>query len=354
MKDLTCETPHTFNIRRVREGILTKRIKRKGGNIHCIIALKKIHETTYNVDSSFRFGTDEYDGETEVTPSEVEDLDSADSDYPESQEGDNTSSHNLRTMDLDSINVLETVSTDSTLVSQPIGTFTSDMTHPVAISVRRRGTFTKEGPDVPIKLTRTASSDSDDSVETSSTVSQPIETIASDTTHPVAVNVQRRGTFTKERPTVPIKLTRTASSDSDGSVSSGGDTSGLPHDREGNSGSRSGSSDSIELPQGISRMKRSGTFTKHGPSDIQRPQGWTSDDNSDTSANPDQDANSRTITGEESSAVQDSGTSSFESEFALRREGTYTVVTPSDDFLDPQADEDLDKTLKASDFEDSA
>lgn len=313
MKDLTCETPHTFNIRRVREGVLTKRTKR---NIHCIIALKRVHQTTssqlYNMDSSF--GTEEYDGEIEeVPPSEVEDLDSADSDYPESQEGESTSSHNLQSvhmMDLDCIDAVETSTTTDTtltLVGQ-LDTSMTDVTQPVAVGVRRRGTFTKEGPDIPIKLTRTASSDSDYSVS-----------------------------------------------------SGGGDTSELPLDGEGNSESglnRSGSF-SLEDGAGKSRMKRSGTFTIHAPTE--RPQAWSSDDDSDTSG-LDQEGIRRTITRESSAELsfKDSeaiakSSSSSESELSLdiRREGTYTVITPSVDFLDPQADIDLDKTLKASDFEDS-
>ena len=87
--DLTRRSPEIFNIRHTERGVQTRNIKRKGGNLHCIMAFKKLEagpsEFFINVGQPLDEQADSQDGEEtelQVPASEVEDLNSSDSDYP--------------------------------------------------------------------------------------------------------------------------------------------------------------------------------------------------------------------------------------------------------------------------------
>jgi len=42
--DLNCQNPEYFNIRQAEKGIQTRKTKRKGGNIHCIMAFRSVEQ----------------------------------------------------------------------------------------------------------------------------------------------------------------------------------------------------------------------------------------------------------------------------------------------------------------------
>ena len=52
--DLNCQNPQYFNIRQTEKGVQTRKTKRRGGNIHCIMAFTNTqqsdHDTTMNSD----------------------------------------------------------------------------------------------------------------------------------------------------------------------------------------------------------------------------------------------------------------------------------------------------------------
>ena len=95
MTDLTCRSPEIFNIRHTERGVQTRNTKRKGGNLHCIMAFKKAEPSP----SGFFFSVEQSISEHQPQParsqsandaanvvlvpdSEIEDLNSSDSDYP--------------------------------------------------------------------------------------------------------------------------------------------------------------------------------------------------------------------------------------------------------------------------------
>ncbi len=88
--DLTRRSPEIFNIRHTERGVQTRNTKRKGGNLHCIMAFKKLEagpsEFFVNVgqrlDEQKDNSQDSEEAELQVPASEVEDLNSSDSDYP--------------------------------------------------------------------------------------------------------------------------------------------------------------------------------------------------------------------------------------------------------------------------------
>lgn len=230
MKDLTCESPQCFNIRCLRRGVWTKKTKRVGGTIHCIMAFKKVEE-------SFLLSTAEGETETDyynvpdISLSEVEDLDSADSDhdYPDAR---GKVMLDL-TIDLDKINLPEIDCSNSSRSGQPEANENeaADAEPTTAASIRRSGTFTKEAPSVKLEVTRRPSTDSESSVDSSVEVEGPNLTVhlhpasngPSDETYTTspASGLRRSGTFTKDTPTVSVQRTRPSSNseyDSDSSV----------------------------------------------------------------------------------------------------------------------------------------
>jgi len=47
--DLNCQSPEYFNIRHTDRGVQTRKAKKKGGNLHCILAFKSlVHNTKGN------------------------------------------------------------------------------------------------------------------------------------------------------------------------------------------------------------------------------------------------------------------------------------------------------------------
>ena len=87
--DLTRRSPEIFNIRHTERGVQTRNTKRKGGNLHCIMAFKKLEagpsEFFINVGQPLDEQRDSHnpeEAELQVSASEVEDLNSSDSDYP--------------------------------------------------------------------------------------------------------------------------------------------------------------------------------------------------------------------------------------------------------------------------------
>ena len=40
--DLNCQNPEYFNIRQTEKGVQTRKTKRRGGNIHCIMAFSNV------------------------------------------------------------------------------------------------------------------------------------------------------------------------------------------------------------------------------------------------------------------------------------------------------------------------
>lgn len=40
--DLNCQNPEYFNIRQTEKGVQTRKTKRRGGNIHCIMAFSSV------------------------------------------------------------------------------------------------------------------------------------------------------------------------------------------------------------------------------------------------------------------------------------------------------------------------
>ena len=89
MIDLTRRSPEIFNIRHTERGVQTRNTKRKGGNLHCIMAFKKVEagpsEFFINVGQPLDERQDSQnadEAELQVPVSEVEDLNSSDSDFP--------------------------------------------------------------------------------------------------------------------------------------------------------------------------------------------------------------------------------------------------------------------------------
>ena len=77
--DLNTKRPEFFNIRHTERGIQLKKTKRLGGNLHCIMAFKKQEEVAYVTTGPVVLPEPQ---ELQQSSSEVENLDSSDSDFP--------------------------------------------------------------------------------------------------------------------------------------------------------------------------------------------------------------------------------------------------------------------------------
>ena len=89
--DLTCKLPEYFNIRHTERGVQSRKTKKVGGNLHCIMAFKKLEERTPQTSSggitlNFSPPQKQHPPENVVDETASEDLDSSDSDYPLSQD----------------------------------------------------------------------------------------------------------------------------------------------------------------------------------------------------------------------------------------------------------------------------
>ena len=89
MTDLTRRSPEIFNIRHTERGVQTRNTKRKGGNLHCIMAFKKVEAGPSGFFINVGQSLDEQENsqsteeaELQVLVSEMEDLNSSDSDFP--------------------------------------------------------------------------------------------------------------------------------------------------------------------------------------------------------------------------------------------------------------------------------
>ena len=63
--DLNCKSPQCLNIRKLHLGVQTRKTKRVGGNLHCLIAFKK---SDFQGLVSMRDRSDRIDGESGVEP----------------------------------------------------------------------------------------------------------------------------------------------------------------------------------------------------------------------------------------------------------------------------------------------
>lgn len=363
MKDLTCESPDHFNIRHMERGVVVRNTKRKGTNIHCIMALKRVRESilaalTWRADG----GTEDYDGE-EVSESEVEDLDSSDSEYPVEQTPHraNTSTASL-SGDLESID-LESVDLSNIYPHsgcRPGAEDSAQEAVAIGSGIRRRGTFTKDRPTVEVKLTREPSTDSDFSVDSNGVddgEDDPPE-LPPDGATPTADSafvlkwIPRSGTFTKDAPTVHVQRTRAWSSDNESDTSQ--------HDEANATRSSHEAEELLEGTAGVSdtdrnsQTKSSDIYTiepntaasqqAHHDQTETTSRSWktfaeTSRDDSDNESHSSE--RDPEVFGHDDSPLP-------ESNGHRRRRGTYTKDEPSLDV----SDLDLDATLKASDYAD--
>ena len=81
--DLTCESPQCFNIRHTERGIQTRRTRRQGGNLHCIMAFQMQESEEWGVIDQ-TFSPEPPKSATSATNrhTPIETLDSSESDFP--------------------------------------------------------------------------------------------------------------------------------------------------------------------------------------------------------------------------------------------------------------------------------
>ena len=87
MLDLTCEAPHCFNIRHPERGVQTRRTRRSGGNLHCIMAFQMQDSGEWDAlgeSISPEPAKETVDSSRSHTP--IETLDSSESDFPRGPE----------------------------------------------------------------------------------------------------------------------------------------------------------------------------------------------------------------------------------------------------------------------------
>ena len=293
MKDLTCELPQYFNIRHTEKGILTKTTKRAGSNLHCIMAFKKLQDSFI-----VPIFDPSHTGDDSPSLSEVEELNSSDSDLPSSPRdftrgGESWDGRvpNVDDVDLGTIasSPVQT-NADSKLMEERLsGSDDNDCGAEAAMKndehepklpvlrLRRSGTFTKEKPILKVEQPRPLSSDSESSVDASNVSDRGAASSTQEPKLPV-LRLRRSGTFTKEKPILKVEQPRPLSSDSESSVdasnvSDRGAASSTENLTEGGSDSEGDSAAVSETSQGdvdsgspVVRLKRSGTFTKEKPS----------------------------------------------------------------------------------------
>lgn len=321
MRDLTCESPQYFNIRHTERGMCTRNTKRSGGNLHCIMAFKK-EKVLDSISSGFlTLGGVDYPDATEITLSEVEDLDSCESDFPD----DSNEPQIMPAVGLEMDDNRSTVTPEA-----------KEAAHP---GVRRSGTFTKEAPTIRVAVTRMLSTDSESSLDMEGT-NHDFRHVGSDEIDFDHSGLKRSGTFTKDGPTICVQRTRASSSEYDSSEDV-----------------------DFETPES-SMIERSHTFTKDSDSSSRRDSG----DSQGTDCSSISDHFTFTTT----SGLKRSGTFTKESQSSSI--GNIPSIDDTTDYSDRLSDElgadtawlsaehknednfdanldlDLDETLKASDF----
>ena len=237
MKDLTCKQPEYFNIRHTERGIQTRRTKKVGGNLHCIMAFKKLEEKPQLTSGGgiiLNFSPPQPPPEdlaSLVDEAASENLDSSDSDYPLSQDLNRESSwatklqvHSPKVwsaVDIENINTSQLVVEE---VDAPLQTHNLQTDYKPVIrdlSHKRTGTFTKKkeaksdkdlGQNPP-----TASDNISDegfvvvssahltTPEIQVTATVDFEPSDEDTGSPSPTKIKRTGTFTKKRSSSPTQ-----------------------------------------------------------------------------------------------------------------------------------------------------
>ncbi len=266
MKDLNCRSPEIFNIRHTDRGVRTRNTKRKGGNIHCIMAFRRVQEsfTFFNSMDASAGGIDHVDSGETVSLSEVEDLDSSDSDFPDLPEKSESQSKTLPDLgiDLSKIDIPDIKTITSPSNETEVVTQTDQLEiigEPASSGLRRSGTFTKEAPTIRVEVRRLPSTDSESSNVDDSAANpehsdntRPHLLVASisagdeergDSSSP---HVRRSGTFTKDAPTIHVQKTRLSSSDYDTDSDTNLEPVNYGLDTDGG-------------------LERRSTFTKHSP-----------------------------------------------------------------------------------------
>lgn len=308
------------------------------------MAMKKVEESIlatlpYRLGS--HTGADEYDGE-EVSDSEVEELESSDSDYPDepNQQTDASSLDLLENIDLENVNL-------SSIYSHPSHHEVRDSAQEaVGSALRRSGTFTKDGPTVQVKLTRQPSSESEFSVDDSGIVDWednppelllPVAGANSGVTPNAdsASGLRRSGTFTKDTATVCVQRSRAWSSedDSDTSLNAESNATRSSHDDE--------------LWEGVPRVSGAAAHSRREERNAVDQIAPTSEQAHFDLAEGSEAAvmySAANIDDDDASGSEDSP---LKSSGHRRRIGTYTEEEPS---LVGGPDVDLDSTLKASDY----
>ena len=237
VKDLTCKQPEYFNIRHTERGVQTRRTKKVGGNLHCIMAFKKLEEKPQLTSGGgiiLNFSPPQPPPEdlaSLVDEAASENLDSSDSDYPLSQDLNRESSwatklqvHSPKVwsaVDIENINTSQLVVEE---VDAPLQTHNLQTDYKPVIrdlSHKRTGTFTKKkeaksdkdlGQNPP-----TASDNISDegfvvvssahltTPEIQVTATVDFEPSDEDTGSPSPTKIKRTGTFTKKRSSSPTQ-----------------------------------------------------------------------------------------------------------------------------------------------------
>ena len=371
--DLTRRSPEIFNIRHTERGVQTRNTKRKGGNLHCVMAFRRTEPST----SGFFFIIDQPSDIQEqarsqeaseaelltVSESEIEDLNSSDSDYPieitntNHVNGDHHGEEATSLSDANQKQVLQTLSSLAAAVSTtaqtqlpesersndviriPVGelefeevdgfkvepneedevddpldsTLTED--HPTFDAIAHSSSQDQDGMDNRL-------SDTDPSI--GSTIIPVVQTSPPQQSATSPTFTRRSGTFRKKRSTLsPSRNELLSSSDEDVEMSPRRSRSGAV------SKGKKAHPDSIEAPSTLldvespSRsdgggIRRRGTFTKEVPTVcVERIRPLSS-----TSNSSDQEDVQKNINGNDE--VREGIDFSSPSEIKLERSGTFT------------------------------
>ena len=353
MKDLTCKQPEYFNIRHTERGIQTRRTKKVGGNLHCIMAFKKLEErapmSSGGITLNFSPPQPHEDLASLVDEAASENLDSSDSDYPLTQDldGEPSWATKLRVhspevwgaVDIENIDTNQLVVEEVDAPLQTHNLQTDDKTISAELSHTRSETFTKRKEAKSDQLSSqnppTASDDVSDEgfvlVHSAHLTTPEIQVTATldsdeDTGSPSSTKIKRTGTFTKKRSSLSPTQQESPPSEqkpASGKVSRTGTYKKKSPSLKSSSSELSGedSDSSVEATNLTSSpLKRSGTFTKKKPS----PRAKDEADGSELSLDlPSLSHDPAALSGDELSVEATNLTSS-----PLKRSGTFTKKKP--------------------------
>ena len=229
MKDLTCKQPEYFNIRHTERGVQTRKTKKVGGNLHCIMAFKKLEEKLQLTSGGgilLNFAQPPPEDLASLADEAAsENLDSSDSDYPLSQDLDREPSWATKlqvhspevwgAIDIENIDTSQLVVEE---VDAPLQTHHLQTDHkPVSgdLSHKRTGTFTKRKEAKSDKDLGQNPSTAFDNIsdegfvmvpsahlttpEIQVTATADFEPADENTGSPSPTKIKRTGTFTKKR-----------------------------------------------------------------------------------------------------------------------------------------------------------